>query len=65
VRRSDLRPGFTRPWQINGRSDLPFHAMVRFDYQYVAGWSLVRDLEILVSPPSLDPGPQDADANPT
>jgi lipopolysaccharide/colanic/teichoic acid biosynthesis glycosyltransferase len=23
--------------------------MVRFDYQYVAGWSLARDFEILVA----------------
>jgi lipopolysaccharide/colanic/teichoic acid biosynthesis glycosyltransferase len=47
VRRSELRPGITGPWQVSGRSDVPFDAMVRFDYQYVAGWSLARDLEIL------------------
>ena len=23
--------------------------MIRFDYQYVAGWSLARDLEILLA----------------
>jgi exopolysaccharide biosynthesis polyprenyl glycosylphosphotransferase len=48
-RRLDLRPGITGPWQIYGRSDIPFHDMLRFDYQYVAGWSLGRDFEILLS----------------
>jgi exopolysaccharide biosynthesis polyprenyl glycosylphosphotransferase len=47
LRRGELRPGITGPWQIYGRSDVPFDSMVRFDYQYVAGWSLARDLEIL------------------
>jgi len=49
ARRNDLRPGLTGPWQVYGRSELPFHVMVRFDYQYVAGWSLARDLEILLA----------------
>ncbi len=48
-RRLDLRPGLTGPWQIYGRSNLPFHDMLRFDYQYVAGWSLARDLQIMLS----------------
>jgi exopolysaccharide biosynthesis polyprenyl glycosylphosphotransferase len=49
LRRHDLRPGMTGPWQIYGRSDIPFQDMVRFDYQYVAGWSLARDIEILLA----------------
>jgi exopolysaccharide biosynthesis polyprenyl glycosylphosphotransferase len=49
ARRLDLRPGMTGLWQVSGRSDLPFQEMVRFDYQYVAGWSLARDLEILLA----------------
>jgi lipopolysaccharide/colanic/teichoic acid biosynthesis glycosyltransferase len=48
-RRLDLRPGMTGLWQISGRSNIPFHEMVRFDYQYVAGWSLARDAEILLA----------------
>jgi exopolysaccharide biosynthesis polyprenyl glycosylphosphotransferase len=48
-RRADLRPGLTGPWQVAGRSHIPFHDMVRFDYQYVAGWSLARDIEILLA----------------
>ena len=49
TRRADLRPGLTGPWQVAGRSNIPFHDMIRFDYQYVAGWSLARDVEILLS----------------
>jgi exopolysaccharide biosynthesis polyprenyl glycosylphosphotransferase len=49
ARRLDLRPGMTGPWQIQGRSETPFQEMVRLDYQYVAGWSLARDMEILLA----------------
>jgi lipopolysaccharide/colanic/teichoic acid biosynthesis glycosyltransferase len=49
LRRLELRPGVTGPWQVYGRSDSPFQEMVRLDYQYVAGWSLARDLEILLA----------------
>ena len=49
TRRADLRPGLTGPWQISGRSNIPFQEMIRFDYQYVAGWSLARDVEILLA----------------
>jgi exopolysaccharide biosynthesis polyprenyl glycosylphosphotransferase len=47
LRRLELRPGLTGPWQVYGRSQSPFQEMVRFDYQYVAGWSLARDVELL------------------
>jgi exopolysaccharide biosynthesis polyprenyl glycosylphosphotransferase len=49
ARRLDLRPGITGLWQVSGRSDIPFQEMVRFDYQYVSGWSLARDIEILLA----------------
>ena len=49
TRRADLRPGLTGPWQIAGRSHIPFTEMIKFDYQYVAGWSLARDIEILLA----------------
>jgi lipopolysaccharide/colanic/teichoic acid biosynthesis glycosyltransferase len=49
ARRADLRPGLTGPWQVSGRSHIPFQDMIKFDYQYVAGWSLARDLEILLA----------------
>jgi exopolysaccharide biosynthesis polyprenyl glycosylphosphotransferase len=49
ARRADLRPGLTGPWQVSGRSHIPFQDMIKFDYQYVAGWSLARDVEILLA----------------
>ena len=49
ARRLELRPGMTGPWQTSGRSNNSFEEMVRLDYQYVAGWSLARDLEILMA----------------
>src|SRR3954468_3872441 len=49
ARRADLRPGLTGPWQVSGRSHIPFQDMIKFDYQYVAGWSLARDIEILLA----------------
>ena len=49
ARRLDLRPGMTGAWQVAGRSNLTFREMVRLDYQYVAGWTLVRDIEILLA----------------
>jgi exopolysaccharide biosynthesis polyprenyl glycosylphosphotransferase len=49
LRRLELRPGLTGPWQVYGRSQNPFQEMVRFDYQYVAGWSLARDIELLLA----------------
>ena len=48
-RRTDLRPGLTGPWQISGRSQIPLAERVTFDYQYVSGWSLARDIEILLA----------------
>jgi lipopolysaccharide/colanic/teichoic acid biosynthesis glycosyltransferase len=49
TRRLDLRPGMTGAWQVGGRSNLSFREMVRLDYQYVAGWTLARDIEILAA----------------
>jgi exopolysaccharide biosynthesis polyprenyl glycosylphosphotransferase len=49
ARRYDLRPGLTGLWQVQGRSENPFEERMRLDYQYVAGWSLSRDLEILLA----------------
>ncbi len=46
-RRLDLRPGMTGPWQVLGRSDIPFDEMVKLDYLYVTGWSLGYDLKLL------------------
>lgn len=47
-RRSELTPGLTGLWQVNGRSEVPFEAMVNLDYLYVTTWSLWGDVKILV-----------------
>jgi len=46
-RRHVMLPGMTGLWQISGRSDLSFDAMVRLDLQYMETWSLKSDLHIL------------------
>ena len=40
-------PGITGLWQVSGRSQVPFHDMVRLDLHYIRNWSLALDLEIL------------------
>jgi len=47
-RRQKVRPGITGPWQIHGRSDIPFEDMVKLDYTYVSTWSLQEDLRLLI-----------------
>jgi lipopolysaccharide/colanic/teichoic acid biosynthesis glycosyltransferase len=49
ARRIDLRPGMTGPWQVSGRSHLTYQEMLRLDYAYVSGWTLVRDIEMLLA----------------
>ena len=41
-------PGMTGLWQVSGRSDVPFHDMVRLDLHYIRNWSLALDLEIML-----------------
>jgi exopolysaccharide biosynthesis polyprenyl glycosylphosphotransferase len=41
-------PGITGLWQVSGRSEVPFHDMVRLDLHYIRNWSLWLDLEILI-----------------
>jgi len=43
-----VRPGMTGPWQVSGRTQLPFEAMLRLDCEYVERWSWRRDLQILL-----------------
>lgn len=45
--RLNLKPGCTGPWQVNGRSGIPFEEMVRLDYLYVTGWSVFGDLKLV------------------
>ncbi len=46
--RFDVRPGITGPWQVLGRSDIPFEDMVKLDYTYVTNWSLSDDVKLMV-----------------
>jgi len=46
--RNRLRPGITGPWQIHGRSDVPFGDMIKLDYTYVTNWSMQEDLRLLI-----------------
>jgi exopolysaccharide biosynthesis polyprenyl glycosylphosphotransferase len=45
--RLSLKPGVTGPWQVLGRSEIPFAEMVRLDYLYVTRWSLMGDLRLM------------------
>jgi lipopolysaccharide/colanic/teichoic acid biosynthesis glycosyltransferase len=46
--RLDLVPGLTGPWQVMGRTSIPFQEMVDLDYDYVTNWSLSSDLKVLL-----------------
>jgi exopolysaccharide biosynthesis polyprenyl glycosylphosphotransferase len=46
--RLELTPGLTGPWQVMGRTNIPFQEMVALDYLYVAEWSLWNDIKLLI-----------------
>jgi exopolysaccharide biosynthesis polyprenyl glycosylphosphotransferase len=46
--RLDLAPGVTGPWQVMGRTDIPFRDMISLDYLYVTNWSLWLDIKLIV-----------------
>jgi exopolysaccharide biosynthesis polyprenyl glycosylphosphotransferase len=41
-------PGITGLWQVSGRTEVPFHDMVRLDLHYIRNWSFSLDVEILL-----------------
>ena len=47
----EVKPGITGLWQVKGRSRVSFDDMVRLDLQYVRGWSLWLDIQILMRTP--------------
>lgn len=47
-KRLRVRPGITGPWQVSGRSLLPFEDMVRLDIYYIENWSLWLDFKLLL-----------------
>jgi exopolysaccharide biosynthesis polyprenyl glycosylphosphotransferase len=47
--RLSVVPGLTGPWQVNGRNLVTdFEEVVRLERQYVEGWSLKSDVEIML-----------------
>jgi exopolysaccharide biosynthesis polyprenyl glycosylphosphotransferase len=47
--RFHMKPGITGPWQVAGRNRVTdFEEVVRLEREYMRGWTLRRDLEILV-----------------
>ena len=47
-RRLGAKPGITGLWQVKGRSAVTdFEEVVRLDREYIEGWSLLLDLQIL------------------
>jgi lipopolysaccharide/colanic/teichoic acid biosynthesis glycosyltransferase/UTP-glucose-1-phosphate uridylyltransferase len=45
--RLKVKPGITGLWQIQGRSEAPFHDWIRYDVSYVKNQSLWLDIKIL------------------
>ena len=43
-----VKPGITGLWQVQGRSDAPFHDWIRYDVEYVMNQSLWMDIKILL-----------------
>jgi lipopolysaccharide/colanic/teichoic acid biosynthesis glycosyltransferase len=46
--RLQVLPGITGPWQVSGRSALPFEEMVRLDLEYIESRSLLLDVKLLL-----------------
>ena len=46
--RLKVRPGLTGLWQVNGRSTVQFHEMVKMDIYYIENWSLMLDFKIML-----------------
>jgi exopolysaccharide biosynthesis polyprenyl glycosylphosphotransferase len=47
-RRLTSSPGVTGPWQIHGRSEIPFEEMINLDYLYVTNWSMWGDIKLIL-----------------
>jgi lipopolysaccharide/colanic/teichoic acid biosynthesis glycosyltransferase len=46
--RLEMRPGMTGAWQVAGASQIPIAEMAKLDSDYVADWTLMKDLRLLV-----------------
>ncbi|HKH92160.1 MAG TPA: sugar transferase, partial [Gemmatimonadaceae bacterium] len=47
--RFEVAPGITGPWQVSGRNEITdFEAVVELEQRYIAGWTVWRDLGLLI-----------------
>ena len=47
--RFEVAPGMTGPWQVSGRNDITdFERIVDLEQRYIAGWTVWRDLGLLL-----------------
>ena len=47
--RFEVAPGVTGPWQVSGRNEITdFEAVVDLEQRYIAGWTVWRDLGLLL-----------------
>lgn len=51
-RLSEVKPGITGLWQVDGRSRVKFDEMVRLDIRYARTWSIWLDIKILLQTPA-------------
>jgi lipopolysaccharide/colanic/teichoic acid biosynthesis glycosyltransferase len=48
LRRLEVLPGMTGPWQVQTRQDPSFDSYISLDTAYIRNWSIWLDLKILV-----------------
>jgi lipopolysaccharide/colanic/teichoic acid biosynthesis glycosyltransferase len=48
---TEVKPGITGLWQVDGRSRTSFDEMVRLDLRYLLTWCIWLDLKILLKTP--------------
>ena len=47
--RFEVAPGITGPWQVSGRNEITdFETIVKLEQSYIAGWTVWRDLVLLL-----------------
>jgi exopolysaccharide biosynthesis polyprenyl glycosylphosphotransferase len=47
--RFEVAPGITGPWQVSGRNEITdFETVVELEQRYIAGWTVWRDLALLL-----------------
>ncbi len=43
-----IKPGCSGLWQVSGRNDVSFHAMVDLDLEYITNQSLLNDFKLII-----------------